>query len=70
MTDWDFDTHRARLARDRKVVRRLGYMIMAISLFVVIGVVAGTIYIATTVSPADIARKAGELTRTFEDAKQ
>lgn len=70
MTDWDFDTHRARLQRDRRIFRRIGYAVMTFVFLVILGFIFTTSYIVSTVSFDDIARKAGELTRTFRDAAQ
>lgn len=70
MTDWDFDTHRARIAREGRIVRRLGYAVMTFAAVMILGFIFTAAYVFSTVSLDDIARKAGELTRTFEDATQ
>lgn len=67
-TRWDFDTHRAQMRRYSRVHRRIGIGIMALVAAMTIGCVFTAVYLVSVVSLDDVARKAGELTRTFRES--
>lgn len=70
MTPWEFDTHRARMERYSRINRRIAFGIMAFAALIILGSIFTAAYIASTMSLDDLARKAGQLTRTFQDAAQ
>lgn len=70
MNDWDFAKHRARIEREGRIVRRLGYAIMTFVAFAMLGAIGTLAYVVSTFSLDDVARKAGELTRTFDEASK
>ncbi|MAF60231.1 hypothetical protein [Blastomonas sp. CCH5-A3] len=67
-TPWDFDTHRGQMRRYSRVNRRIGFGIMALVAVMILGCIFTAVYLVSIVSLDDVARKAGELTRTFRES--